>query len=157
MFRSILYNSMETRICKKCNQERPITDFEIRTDRKSGIRRHRCCDCEKKRKQADYNKNKNKYLIRASQQRKKERKEIRLLLDKHKNVPCCDCGKIFPTYCMDFDHVEKKTISITDLQRYRANKTTILKELEKCEVVCAICHRIRTHNRNQYIKATNSD
>jgi hypothetical protein len=144
---------METRICKKCHKEYPITDFEIRTDRKSRIRRHRCRSCEKARKKLDYENNKEKYINRAKVDGKRKRKEIRLLLDQYKkDVPCYDCGKIFPTYCMDFDHITGKTISISDIQRYKASKKTILNKLKKCEIVCAICHRIRTHDRNQYIK-----
>src|SRR5690349_12006022 len=61
-----------------------------------------------------------------------------------KNKPCMDCGKFYPPYVMDFDHVrgEKKF----DLSRL-SGKAVTLKEITKCELVCANCHRIRTHLR----------
>lgn len=64
----------------------------------------------------------------------------------HKDRPCMDCGGVFPTECMDFDHVrgdKKFTISV---QRRRPWQE-VLDEIAKCDVVCANCHRIRTKRR----------
>jgi len=71
------------------------------------------------------------------------------MLNAVKDVPCADCGKRYPHYVMDFDHVRgKKEFSI-----YRARQITMCRkrlaaEIEKCEVVCSNCHRQRTHERN---------
>ena len=71
--------------------------------------------------------------------------EKRSYIDEIKAKPCMDCGKSFPPYVMDFDHrdrVEKKfNISIMILQGWER----IQAEVEKCDVVCANCHRIRTY------------
>ncbi len=61
-----------------------------------------------------------------------------------KSVPCADCGVTYPYYVMDFDHKRgPKKLNVSRM----INKTTgaLLKEIDKCEVVCANCHRIRTH------------
>lgn len=63
-----------------------------------------------------------------------------------KAAPCSDCGGTFPPCAMDFDHVrgEKRRGIAAAIGRSRA---ALLRELEKCELVCANCHRIRTHIR----------
>jgi hypothetical protein len=68
-------------------------------------------------------------------------------LDKLKSVPCAECEKRFDPVAMDFDHVRGKksfTIGKASLDRHW---DLVLKEIEKCEVVCSNCHRIRTKQR----------
>ena len=86
--------------------------------------------------------NKARQKVRFNEYWKKRREWI----NSFKNVPCLDCGKIFPPECMDFDHVRDiKLFSIKEGQKHP--KDVILKEMAKCEVICANCHRIRTKNR----------
>lgn len=58
---------------------------------------------------------------------------------------CADCNQSFPYWVMDFDHLLKKTMNISKMCRWSEQK--ILEEIEKCELVCAVCHRIRTWQR----------
>jgi hypothetical protein len=96
----------------------------------------------------------NKEKQRATARRYKQ--EFRRQIDKLKDKPCADCGHKFPPCAMDFDHLSEKgeklhiSLLVGNNQRQRA-----LKEIAKCEVVCANCHRIRTWKRNQYVKGTN--
>lgn len=61
-----------------------------------------------------------------------------------KSRPCSDCKQTFPSCVMQFDHVRgEKTVDVAVL-RNRGNLTKILEEMDKCEVVCANCHAIRT-------------
>jgi hypothetical protein len=62
-----------------------------------------------------------------------------------KNVPCLDCGERFPYYVMDFDHQRDKSFTIAKAVATNGRLEHILAEIEKCEVVCSNCHRIRTH------------
>ena len=64
-----------------------------------------------------------------------------------KSRPCADCGGTFPPYVMDFDHVGTDK-SFTISRKIGANKGTLLSEIEKCDLVCANCHRIRTKRRH---------
>lgn len=59
---------------------------------------------------------------------------------------CADCGEINPIV-LDFDHLHDKKYNISRMIHDGFSWKAILKEIEKCEVVCANCHRIRTHNR----------
>jgi hypothetical protein len=66
------------------------------------------------------------------------------------NKPCLDCLQVFPPYCLDFDHVRgKKDRDISTLVHQGRNILRIQHEIEKCDLVCANCHRIRTFSRKK--------
>lgn len=61
---------------------------------------------------------------------------------------CADCKKHYPHYVLDLDHVYG--IKVDGLARFTStarSAISMLKEISKCEVVCANCHRERTHQR----------
>lgn len=63
--------------------------------------------------------------------------------------PCTDCGKFYPYYVMDFDHTsDGKEGNVSQMVKTHTMKA-ILAEIGKCELVCANCHRIRTHSRSE--------
>src|SRR2546428_2861049 len=63
-------------------------------------------------------------------------------------VPCADCCGEFPPYVMDFDHRGDASKDFWILQRAGAvSRERLTKELAKCDVLCANCHRARTHAR----------
>ena len=62
--------------------------------------------------------------------------------------PCADCGREFPPHVMDFDHRGSDDKSFWLLQRAGSvSHARLTAELEKCDIVCANCHRARTHAR----------
>jgi hypothetical protein len=63
-----------------------------------------------------------------------------------KSKPCLDCGGSFPPECMDFDHVRgKKVANVGGMAG--CSDETFFREVAKCDLVCANCHRIRTAER----------
>lgn len=67
--------------------------------------------------------------------------------DLKSKTPCADCKQIFPACCMDFDHLPGKE-KLGGVSWMLSNRFTLLEiqqEILKCELVCANCHRIRTH------------
>src|SRR6267378_1148821 len=63
-------------------------------------------------------------------------------------VPCADCRGQFPPYVMDFDHRGDAPKDFWILQRAGAvSRERLMNELAKCDIVCANCHRARTHAR----------
>jgi hypothetical protein len=89
-----------------------------------------------------YAANKQRYVDQARTVFLQLREDVRRLQE----VPCADCGMSYPYYVMDFDHRpgEVKTGHISDLMRSKGRKA-VMAEIAKCDVVCANCHRIRTH------------
>jgi transcription elongation factor Elf1 len=74
------------------------------------------------------------------QQFKKRLSEIK------KSSGCLDCGESNPIV-LDFDHLKDKKYNVSRMIHDGFSWAAIKKEIAKCEVVCANCHRIRTHNR----------
>jgi hypothetical protein len=59
---------------------------------------------------------------------------------------CTDCGENNPIV-LDFDHLKDKKYNISQMIHNGFSWKAISKEIKKCEVVCANCHRIRTYFR----------
>jgi len=59
---------------------------------------------------------------------------------------CVDCG-INNHIILDFDHIKEKKYNISRMIHDGFSWKAIKKEIEKCEIVCANCHRLRTYNR----------
>ena len=79
----------------------------------------------------------------------------RLLIEYFKAHPCCDCGETDPVV-LEFDHLRDKAFEITaKLVTYRWQR--ILDEIDKCEVVCANCHRRRTAKRRGALRVVLTD
>jgi len=61
---------------------------------------------------------------------------------------CVDCGYRAHPSALDFDHVRGVKLHNIASMLYGSSVEAILAEMEKCEVVCANCHRIRTVSRH---------
>ena len=147
-------------ICSKCGKYTETKAFATFRTRSGEVKRRGICkECRNKRGvdnferlqeyRKEYNQKNKTQRVKKQSARRIAAKEY---TDSCKNVPCADCGKIWPPVAMDFDHVnggKVKTISSMVSQGYRLE--LIKEEIAKCEVVCACCHRIRTSKRNENI------
>ena len=120
-----------------------------------GYHRHRrrnevACDlC--KRAMADYAKARYKPKVRRKSSQalnKLQKKQIMLQckLDRH----CClMCKRIVTTdnyFAFDWDHRDPSKKRFTISQKWsNSSITTLLEEIAKCDLLCAYCHRLRTH------------
>ena len=98
-----------------------------------------------------YQNNKDYHRIKR-EQRRNERLE--LLQSIKETTPCSDCGRNYPHYVMEFDHIlpprksrDGRRISLSNLCSARSQ--ALQEELAKCEIVCANCHCVRTWERKQ--------
>jgi hypothetical protein len=82
-----------------------------------------------------------KELVLYNKQQFKKR-----LLDIKEASGCVDCG-LKNHIVLDFDHLHDKKYNISRMIHDGFSWAAIKKEIAKCEVVCANCHRIRTHDR----------
>jgi hypothetical protein len=71
----------------------------------------------------------------------------RALVTAFKNKPCSDCGQSFHFSVMDLDHVRGRKLMAIGANIKSMSVNNLLKELEKCDVVCSNCHRLRTWSR----------
>ena len=70
-------------------------------------------------------------------------------MNELKSQPCLDCHQTFPVCCMDFDHRvdTTKSYNVASMFAHHYSRELIEIELEKCDLVCSNCHRIRTRDR----------
>lgn len=129
------------KICSKCNLTKVTEEFPRNSSSKDGF--GKCCKpCQRLYVNGHYLKNKDYYKNKA----KNHSKAMRKVVLEHKDYPCTDCGVSYPYYVMDFDHVQgKKKSNIAHMSNGSYSKEEILNEIDKCEIVCSNCHRIRTH------------
>lgn len=66
----------------------------------------------------------------------------RQFIDEIKSVPCEVCENTFPPYCMDFHHRDPETKKFgIGQQATVCGLERLLAEIDKCAILCAICHR----------------
>lgn len=82
--------------------------------------------------------------IRMKTRRGLAREMVQTYLKAH---PCIDCG-YYDIRALEFDHInDDKEANVADLVARGYSLERVKKEMDKCEVVCANCHRIRTLSR----------
>lgn len=92
---------------------------------------------------AHYLKNKQKYLDKAQENNSRYRTRNREYFRKYKlERGCSNCGFNGHHAALDFHHLGDKDESIARMINSAASLKTILKEVSKCVVLCANCHRI---------------
>lgn len=113
---------METKICSKCEIEKPIEDFAFR-DKKRGTRRAECKACISARQREKYHRNR------------------QILDDLKKQQKCEKCGEN-RFYLLDFHHIDPSTKE-KNVSRFSSNSSLnkALAEMKKCICLCANCHR----------------
>ena len=75
------------------------------------------------------------------------REKIKKFIVDIKSVPCMDCGQSYPSYVMDFDHRGDKSFTIAKGISNNYSIERLLEEINKCDIVCSNCHRIRTWSK----------
>lgn len=73
--------------------------------------------------------------------RRNKRQKLKAELIELKGGKCADCGGKFPAYAYDFHHVNGRDMVEGNLMSL--GRVAMLEELNKCIVLCAICHRGR--------------
>lgn len=95
-----------------------------------------------------YYQNRERYLEQIRRHKVRVKKELREEVQRIKETrPCADCNKYFPYYIMDFDHIEENKVTNVAKLVSQGQRKRALAEIEKCELVCANCHRQRTWER----------
>lgn len=129
-------NIIEIKKCRVCDKEKLVDDFDwkIKNVRKRNI----CKQCWKIYRRKHYVDNKQYYVVKV----RKYKRKTREWLNKFKKKLSCSCGENHIS-CLDFHHRDrtKKEISIATAVNKGWSPKRIKKELEKCDVLCANCHR----------------
>jgi len=145
--------------CRICSEVKQIVAFHTYKDRNGSKRRFGICkkcretgiqeENDKRREwRREYNENTRSQRSLKSAERRAAAKKF---VDEYKSARvCADCGKSWPPVAMDLDHVRgEKSGNVAGFVSAAYKLDLIKLELEKCDVVCACCHRLRTAARKQ--------
>lgn len=84
----------------------------------------------------------------------RKRAELRIkILDYLDENPCIGCGETDPLV-LEFDHRDRDTkiSSVSRLVNDCCSWETIQTEIDKCDILCANCHRRKTHKQLKFWK-----
>lgn len=120
------------KICKKCRAEKPLKHFYSNGLKRSGGKKHKpnCKVCEQK--------------IRI----KKHWKKIEIILG---SVCCSKCGYDKNLSALEFHHIDSdsKIFEPSDSKSFSIEK--LRKEMSKCVLLCANCHREEHHKHMERV------
>jgi hypothetical protein len=142
--------------CTQCGELKSLTLFSRQASMNDGLRAQ-CKACDTARSITYYHAHKPSILARAKKYasehkplihafRARIREQKYALVLQAKSRPCMDCGHSFLPFVMDLDHVRgKKLFGLSACRFYSV--AAIKTEIEKCDIVCSNCHRLRTWAR----------
>jgi hypothetical protein len=139
------------RRCGRCGLTKPVAEFAWRRKLK-GQRDNYCRPCRSAYKKEHYAANKARYIERAAARKVRlSRLHAEKLIEYFATHPCVDCGETDPLV-LEFDHRGDKEFDISRVLPYKSWEA-ILREIEKCDVRCANCHRRITAIRGGWARA----
>ncbi len=142
---------METKLCNHCDKKQDIELFAF-ANKIKGTRKPTCKECDKIKRKVYYEANK-KWIIADNSERNKVAKtrNSQYVWDYLKKNPCVDCGQTNPIV-LDFDHRDgvDKIDCVSRLIANTVSIETLQEEIDKCDIRCANCHRIRTAKQQNW-------
>jgi len=123
--------------CPGCRDYKPKFEFRTNITRYDGLQTS-CIECRKNYNKEHYKKNRKLYKDRA---KTRKRESVAWIKKYKKELSCQRCFENHPA-CLVFHHKDPKSKkgTINRLVRDGYSKEKILKEIEKCEVLCFNCH-----------------
>jgi 5-methylcytosine-specific restriction endonuclease McrA len=120
-------------ICEKHNEEKVLQG-----------RKYKCKTCNKEYQAKWYKDNRRKHMDRVNHVRNRNKERTRDFIYEHlsKN-PCNICGES-DILVLEFDHMRDKKFNISEAIADNFSIETLKKEIDKCQVLCANCHRRKT-------------
>lgn len=137
---------MTKRICSTCKEEKDLSQF--RKDKSSPTgHSYYCLECGRNYNKSSYM---NSYGDKSRKRSRDNHIKNKLLLEQYKNSRCCEyCGETHQA-CLEFHHkdpAEKKYTIARMMTSYVWEH--ILKEITKCLLLCANCHKKKHWEENK--------
>jgi hypothetical protein len=139
--------------CTSCKIEKELTEFNKNKSRKDGLN-NICRVCSNARSKKYYNENKEHHKkVTLKRKNKLIKENQQKLINYYLDNPCVDCGNDNPLV-LECDHRDgvEKVAGVGKLIQNACTWETIEKEINKCDVRCSNCHRIRTAEQQGWYK-----
>jgi hypothetical protein len=138
--------------CSKCKTEKELSEFGVARSRKDGLN-YWCKGCCKTYSQENDTCKALRSRLRNDRVMAENIEKLLLYFIDH---PCVKCGETDPVV-LEFNHIDPSTKKKNVSQLMRYNWSTIQKEIDKCECVCANCHKRITAKQQGWAKQILSD
>lgn len=137
---------MDAKTCSTCHELRPLQEFNRRATAPDGLQA-RCRSCSR----AWYLLNRQEHIDNVAQRNVRTLARYRRALATHLQQGCVDCGEA-DLRVLDLDHRDEraKVANVTVLITTLASWARVEREIAKCDVRCANCHRRRTAERGRW-------
>jgi hypothetical protein len=144
--------------CTKCKLLKPRSEFFVR-DAKVGRLHTQCKICYKVHRVAHYASHYKRYKALYIDRAKKRNRRLRLdyqtrMLEYLSDKACllCDENDI---RVLEFDHLvlQEKKFTISQAVRLGYPWDKVIKEIQKCRILCANCHKKRTAAQFNWYKS----
>jgi hypothetical protein len=131
-----------TKVCGTCQEEKSVSEFGFK-DKQKGKLQYRCKQCQSECSKKHYLSNKDDYRKRARKNNVLYRERNRQFISEYKSEKGCHFCQESTPICLDFHHLDpnEKEINISVMSRGANSIETIMKEIDKCLVICSNCHR----------------
>lgn len=130
-------NKINHKICLRCNKDKLFEEFNFKNKKKNTRQAH-CRECHQEESAKRYK----QYIDYYKEKSKKDRLEIVEWFNNYKkSLKCYICGED-DSCCLDFHHrdVKEKEQNISNAVHRNWSINRLLKEIEKCIVLCRNCH-----------------
>lgn len=134
-----------TKKCSRCNKTKNQEEFRKHKRNIDGLHIW-CKTCCREYDRDWYKKTGGPTPKRLSQIRRWRQNRTEEFNNRYKSHPCADCRQIYHPAAMQFDHLGDKKFNLGDMKT-QLSWEELDKEIEKCELVCANCHAVRTWKR----------
>lgn len=135
--------------CSICKLDKDESEFNKNKAKKDGLNTL-CRECSNKRSKRYYAENQEHHCKVVRKRNLKRQKEAQdYVLSVLTGAKCTDCP-VTDVRVLEFDHVKskgKKLKHVSKMINEGYGIEMLQKEIAKCEIVCANCHRIRTFER----------
>lgn len=138
--------------CTVCKNDKDECDFAFKNKKKGALQAH-CRECQTKGKRKYYEVNKSVIISRAKESNKvlmlRNMEYVHDYLKKHP----CSCGETDPVV-LEFDHRDptQKVMEVSKMVYLKVSLERLQGEMNKCDVLCANCHRRKTAKQRGWYK-----
>lgn len=130
-----------------CKEAKPLDAFNANARAKDG-KQSRCRDCNRVGNAKWRRENRPAATPGQLDRLRRERAAKRAWVKAMKTGrPCVDCGGIFHPDSMDYDHIDASDKVQCVSRSSEFDWMGLLEEIQKCDLVCSNCHRVRTAER----------
>lgn len=140
------------KVCVTCGIEKDEEEFNWRY-KYLNIRHPTCRECHHGYQDTWFQKNKDEHLKNVKERKHRVRDEAREYVYEYLSQnPCEECGETDPRV-LEFHHLEDKDRAVSELVAGGYSLDRIQREINKCKVLCASCHRKKTMNDRGWFRS----